>query len=278
MRPSGQKRNRSRRVLVVITLLAITLVTIDATGGGAFDPVRNLATDVTSPISGAIGWVTTPFSNAWAGVFGYGDLKDENDSLREELDEIRGNGIRETNAQEQLARLNDQLNIRFVEGTPTEVARAASGPRSNFDDNRMEIDKGSDQGLAVGMPVVTKAGLVGRLERVASTRSIVQLITDPDFQIGVRIGDTQHVGVGHGSGWGNPFIVERVEVNTDIDVGDVILTSGFDRSVMPPLLPVGTTTEIITDSASNSLLLRVDLSAELQRLDVVQVMKWTPPA
>ncbi len=277
MRPPGPNRKRYRRVLLLITLLAVTFVTIDATGGGAFDPVRNLASDVTDPASGALGWVTSPFRNTWAGVTGYEDLENENQALREELDEIKGNDILETNAQEQLSRLNDQLNIRFTEGVETEVARAASGPRNNFEDNRMGIDKGTDSGLEVGMPVVTKAGLIGRLERVSAASSVVQLITDPEFVIGVRVGDTQHVGIGHGSGWSKPFIVERVEVNTDIEPGNVVLTSGFSRSIMPALLPVGTITEIVTDSASNTLILKVALSAELERLDVVQVMKWTPP-
>ncbi len=278
MRPSGPPKRRSRRVLLIITLVAITLVTIDATGGGAFDPVRNLAADVTSPLSGAVSWTTSPFRNAWAGITGYDELEEENQALRDQLAEIEGNEILETNAQEQLERLRDQLNIAFVGDIPTEVARVATGPRNNFSDNRMEIDKGADQGLAVGMPVVTKSGLVGRLERVARTTSVVQLITDSEFVIGARVGDTQHVGIGHGTGWGEPFLVERVEVNTDIETGNVVLTSGFDRAIMPPLLPIGTISEIITNSASNTLLLKVDLSAELERLDVVQVMKWTPPA
>jgi rod shape-determining protein MreC len=266
-------------VLLVITLLAITFVTIDATGGGAFDPVRNTASDVVSPLAGAVEWVTTPFRNAWAGVTGYEDLQVENERLRSELDDLEGREITEANAAEQLERLQQQLNIGFVEEIPTQVARVTSGDRNNFEDHRVEIDKGRDAGLEVGMPVVTRGGLVGRIERVSADRSVVQLATDPTFVIGVRLADTQVLGVGHGSGAGAPFVVDRgPELSDEVAEGEFVLTSGLDRSVMPPDVPVGSVQQVVPDESSQTLVLRVRFSARLSELDVVQVMKWTPPA
>jgi rod shape-determining protein MreC len=266
-------------VLLVITLLAITFVTIDATGDGAFDPVRNTASDVVSPLAGAVGWVTTPFRNAWAGVTGYEDLERENDRLRDELDRMEGLEITEANASEQLKRLQEQLDIGFVGDIPTQVARVTGGRRNNFEDHRVEIDKGSDAGLEVGMPVVTKSGLVGRLERVSKDRSVVQLATDPAFVIGVRLADTQVLGVGHGSGAGAPFVVDRgPELSDEVTVGEAVLTSGLDRSVMPPDVPLGYVQEVVPDESTQTLVLRVRLRAGLSELDVVQVMKWLPPS
>ncbi len=278
MRPVAAPRRRSRRVLLVITLLAITFVTIDATGGGAFDPVRNTASDVVAPLADAVGWVTTPFRNAWAGVTGYEDLQQENERLQAQLDEIESREMTEANAAEQLERLKEQLGISFVGEIPTQVARLTSGPRNNFEDHRVEIDKGRDAGLEVGMPVVTQGGLVGRLERVSSDRSVVQLVTDPSFVIGVRLADTQVLGVGHGSGAGAPFVVDRgPELSDQISEGEVVLTSGLDRSIMPPDVPLGYVQEVVPDESSQTLVLRVRFSARLSELDVVQVMKWTPP-
>lgn len=275
MRPTTTRR-RSRRVLIVVTLLALTFVTLDATGG--MDPVRNVAADVLEPVGRAVAWLTTPVRNAWQGITGYDELEKENEELRGELDGIRAEAARETNYAEQLERLTEQLNIRFVGELPTQVARVASGPRSNFEDNRVVIDKGRDAGLEVGMPVVTKAGLVGRLDRVAGSTSVVQLITDPAFVAGVRVATTQDLGVGHGSGAGNPFVVDQgIEIGDQVEEGDPVLTSGLDRSVMPPDIPIGLVTEVQPDEASRSLILRVDPGEHLSQLDVVQVVKWTPP-
>ena len=280
MRPAAAApRRRSRRVLFVITLLAITFVTIDTTGGGAFVPVRNLASDVVSPLSGAVGWVTTPFRNAWAGITGYEDLERENQDLQDQLDQIAASEITEANAKEQYDRLREQLDIGFVGEIPTQVARVTSGSGNNFEDHRVEIDKGRDAGLQVGMPVVTKRGLVGRIERVAASRSVVQLATDPAFVIGVRLADTQVLGVGHGSGADSPFVVDRgPELADQIRPGEAVVTSGLDRAVMPADVPVGLVHEVVPDESSQSLVLRIRFSARLSELDVVQVMKWTPPS
>ena len=129
-----------------------------------------------------------------------------------------------------------------------------------------------------GMPVVTKAGLVGRLERVAGGTSIVQLISDPSFAVGVRVAETQDLGIGHGSGADKPFVVDRgIEITDRVSTGDAVVTSGLQRAVMPPDIPVGVVSEIQPDEAAGSLILRVDLAAELGQLDVVQVLKWVPP-
>src|SRR4029077_17474430 len=127
----------------------------------------------------ASAWITSPFRNAWNGITGYGELKEANSRLRDRLPEAEAGKATEANAAEQLRRLNDQLNLGIPENLPTQIARVTSGQLSNFGDYRVEIDKGSDAGLAKGMPVVTNAGdgkaasLVGRLERVSSTRSLV---------------------------------------------------------------------------------------------------------
>ena len=276
--PAGSRR-RSRRVLFVITLAALTLVTLDASGVNAFEPVRSTASDIVSPLSGAVGWVTTPFRNMWNGITGYGDLEEENERLREELADYEGADITERNYAEQLERLTKQLDVSFAGDLPTQVARVASGPRNNFSDHRLEIDKVSDAGLEVGMPVVTTNGVVGRIERVATQRSVVQLATDPSFFMGVRVGDTQDIGIGHGSGPDGPMVVDRgIELVDEVEVGDVVVTSGLERAVMPPDLPVGFVAEVQPDEAASQLILRVDFAAEFSQLDVVQVLKWTPQA
>ncbi len=266
-------------MLLIITLLAVTLVTVDALGGNFFDPVRNATSDVVSPLSGAVRWVTTPLRNAWKGISGYEELEAENEELRAQLDDVAGEEIRDRNATEQLEKLRAELNIGSIGDIPSEIARVAAGPRNNFTDHRIELDKGANSGIEVGMPVMTGGGLLGRVERVSSNRSIVQLITDPSFELGVRIADTQDLGIGHGSGEGRPFIVYKgIELTDPVEEGDVVLTSGLLRAIMPPDVPIGTVTEVQPDQAAGSLILDVELAAKLSQIDVVQVLKWVPPA
>lgn len=273
-----ETRRRSRYVLLVLSLLAVTLITLDSRGVGVFDGIRNTAGDVFAPVGDAFAWVTSPISNAWGGMTDYDDLKAENERLRQRVDELEGGEAEAANAVEQLERLQEQMQIDFVGDIPTQIARIATGPYSNFDTFRTEIDKGSDAGLAVGMPVVTRAGLVGRLERVSRTRSVVQLATDPDFTIGVRLASTQDIGLGHGGGDSNRFVVDRgIDVGDPVEPGEVVLTSGLDDSVMPKDIPIGLVDKVRPDENTGMQLLLVDYAVDFSQLDVVQVLKWTPP-
>lgn len=275
-----ETRRRSRYVLLVLTLVAVTLITLDSRGVGVFDGVRNVASDVFSPVQGVTDWISSPFRNAWNGATGYDDLEEENRRLRDELTEMRSQQARNANAESELRALREELGEQPVGNLENVLARVTTGPFSNFEDYRLQIDKGSDDGLASGMPVVAGGSLVGRLDRVSRTRSVVQLASDPDFVIGVRLASNQDTGVGHGGGSSGQFIVDkRIELSGNVKPGEVVVTSGLDGlSVMPPDIPIGRVTEVTPDEAAQGLILQVEFGADFSVLDVVRVLKWTPPS
>lgn len=264
---------------MIFTLLAITLVTLDARGVGVISSMRDGSRDVLAPVGTAGRWVSTPFRNAWNGITGYDDLRAENEKLRDEIAGMKTSKMREKSAQEELEKLKAQLNISFLNDQPTQVARVASGGGANFSDYKVELDKGSDHGLAKGNPVVTKGGLVGRIERVSRTRSVVQLISDPDFKIGVTVGPDQVHGAGHGSGDTSTFIVDRgIDLTHPVALKDYVFAGGLQRSLVPQdlYIPIGTVKKVTPDAVGRVQILQVALSVRLDRLDVVQVIKWTP--
>ncbi len=282
MRPlsqPGKNRKRSRYVLLVVTLLTITIITLDARGVPLLSSARDSSRDALAPVRGASRWVTTPFRNAWNGITGYDTLREENEQLRQDLGQARANAMREQNAQEELVKLKEQLNISFLGSTQSQVARVTAGAASNFADYTVELDKGSELGLAVGNPVVTKGGLVGRIVRVTQKRSVVQLITDPDFSVGVTVGTDQNQGVGHGTGNTRTFIVDRgIDLTDEVNPKDSVFAGGIENSIMPPdlFIPIGTVDKITADEAARVQVLQVNYTVEFGRLDVVQVIKWVP--
>lgn len=275
--PAPVTRRRSRYVLGVLTLLAVTLITLDARGFGVFDGIRNVTGDVFAPVSSGFGWVTTPVRNAWGGITDYSRLKTENEKLRGRVAALEGDAATGRNAVEQLKRLRRQLNLGFADDIPSQIARVSTGPYSNFDTFRLEIDKGTDEGVAVGNPVVTRDGVVGRIERASRTTSVVQLLTDPDFRLGVRLASTQTLGIGHGGGDTGRFIVQKIQTGVPVEPGEVVLTSGLENSIMPPDLPIGSVSKVTVDENPGLRLLIVDYGAKFSELDVVQVLKWVPP-
>jgi rod shape-determining protein MreC len=97
------------------------------------------------------------------------------------------------------------------------------------------IDRGSDDGLRRGMPVVTHQGLVGRVAAVTAGGARVQLITDPGSRVNVRIqpSDAEAILLGQITG---EISLDWIPQDAAVQTGDKVLTSGFGGSYPPNIL------------------------------------------
>lgn len=91
------------------------------------------------------------------------------------------------------------------------------------------IDKGSNQGLRRGMPVVTDQGLVGRVDAVIGSAARVQLITDPTSAVNIRLERADREAVLTGTLAGD-LTLDLVPQDISLEIGDVVLTSGLGGS------------------------------------------------
>jgi rod shape-determining protein MreC len=129
------------------------------------------------------------------------------------------------------------------------------------------IDRGLAQGLALGAPVITEGGVIGQVTRVYPLTSEVTLLTDRDAAIPVLNTRTQlraaaFGGVRQGSALELRFVADK----TDVQVGDVMHTSGVD-GVYPPGLPVAKVT--LVERQADGGFTRVEL-APLAAVDRVR--------
>lgn len=268
---------RRRTTLLVLVLTAVTLLTLDFRGFGPLESAQEGVRSVLNPLRDGSSAVFEPVGDAWNGIFDYGELQDENAELRARLEELEGLGISETAASAELEALRLELELEFLGDGQRVVARVVGGATGNFSSYAVEIDKGSSDGLAEGQAVVTQAGLVGQLERVDRTRSVVQLINDPDFTAAVRLSGSRDVGIGRGNGDDQrTFIIEQgIEIDTEVEVGEAATTAG-GRSRFPAGIPVGLVTEV--EAADNQLEQRiiVTLGADVDNLDFVSIITVDP--
>lgn len=269
----SQPTGRSRATLVLLVLTSVTLLTLDARGTAPTEGLREAASTVIGPIRSAGDGVSEPIEDAWDGIVRSNELEEENDRLRREVDELRGDQVTDQVAEQQLAELEKLEGITFINEIPTVTARVVSGPLSSFDAT-VEIDKGSGDGLEEGMAVVTPAGLMGRLEEVFGGRSLVQLVSDPGFEFGVRLVRTGELGIAHGASDEGLLVDQGIARKADVKKGDVVTTSGVERSAFPPDIPVGRVTEVrpTADQAERSLV--IEPAADVSGLGHVKVVMW----
>jgi rod shape-determining protein MreC len=124
--------------------------------------------------------------NAWQGITNYPDLKEENRRLQELVDAQRGAEVAARNAvaeNQRLRALNELASLADIES----VTASIIGQSPSNVDQIVEIDRGSRQGIAVGMAVVNEAGLVGKVTRVFADASLVMLVTDPRYAVEVKV-------------------------------------------------------------------------------------------
>ncbi len=97
------------------------------------------------------------------------------------------------------------------------------------------INRGSNDGIRRGMPVVTNQGLVGRVDAVIADAARVQLITDPASAVNVRLQNAKTDAILIGSVTGD-LALDMISQDATIEQGDVVLTSGLGGDYPPDLL------------------------------------------
>ena len=149
------------------------------------------------------------------------ELKEENESLRKQLadaEEYR----QEAQRLEALLEITDKYSI-------TGTVACVIGRTSEAYDQAVTIDAGSEEGISVGQSVMGPNGVIGQIIDVSSHTATVRLLTDPQSGVAVLLQATREEGVCVGSLEGLLYL-EDISSDADVQVGDVVVTSGLGGS------------------------------------------------
>ncbi len=143
-------------------------------------------------------------------------------------------------------RLRKLLSVKEREKAQGQVAQILYTARDPFS-RRVIVDKGQQSGIVGGQPAIDEAGVVGQVTRVFPFSAEITLITDKDQAVPVQIVRSGQRSVVFGLGNGQ-LELRYMPANADVQVGDVLVTSGLD-SVYLPGFPVARVVNIERDSA-----------------------------
>lgn len=137
------------------------------------------------------------------------------------------------------------------------------------------INRGSNDGIRRGMPVVTDQGLVGRVDAVIADAARVQLITDPASTVNIRLQNAEADATLSGSVTGD-VALDLIPQDTNIQAGDLVLTSGLGGGY-PPDLIVGQVINIRTRDFDLFQQATVQPVVDFNRLEIVLIIiNFTP--
>jgi rod shape-determining protein MreC len=261
-------RHRPFFVLLAVMLAQLLLLSVQITRSHNLRLIQVWTVAVFNPFERSVHWALSGTRHTWNRWSGLWKAQQENTELRQEL----------SSAQTRLQQLSDQAaqtdSLRALlelkknlpmETVASEVIAASPGERSSA----VFIDKGTDAGLKTDWPVITPAGIVGKIVAVFPYTSLVMLVTHPSSGVGCMLEKTRAQGVLKGGGQAFPEL-HYIRNEETVEVGDRVLTSGLDQ-IYPQGLLVGTVVQTHRGDIYRNV--SVQPSAALDRLEGVLVVK-----
>jgi rod shape-determining protein MreC len=254
--------------LVVLILIAVGILLLAL--GGYLSPLFNGALQ---PVFGVQGWLYTRFQamqdflNAPADI---ASLRQENAQLRAENASLQTEIIALQQQVSEIELLSALLD--FARARPENAYQAAAviGQDPSPFLHYVIINRGSDDGIRRGMPVVAQQGLVGRVAQVTASAARVELITDPAAQVSVRLQPSDVDGVLSGS-ITSDLVIDLIPQDAQLQAGDLVFTSGIGGTY-PGNILIGQVSNVRQEATALFQSASVQPVVDFTRLEIVLII------
>jgi rod shape-determining protein MreC len=276
---------RRRAVLVALIVASLILISIsfsEAQSGplhtvqrgisSVLSPLQEGAERALKPVRDLVSWFDETF-----------DARGENEQLREEVAELRGDLAEAESAvgeNEEFRKLLDLGDTSALGGFEPVTGRVIGRSPTVWYSN-VTIDKGSSSGVADNDPVINGDGLVGRVTEVTRGTAQVTLITDHRSAVSARILPDGPSGIVEPEvGDPDDLLLDFISNDETELEGKLLVTAGWSNgqvsSAYPPGLEIGRVSEASLGEQESFQRVHVDPFADLRNLDFVQVLTGGP--
>lgn len=266
-----------------LAVVSASLLTIILSESRTLDPVQNLSLTVAAPPENGLRELADPIADFFEGLFNRGDLKRENERLRQEVERLQAQAASAEDAERRAQELEKALGVK--ESRPDDefviadiIAQDPSGVK-----RALAINRGTKDGLDEGMVVLSRSGsLVGTVSRVYEDFAWLRLITDPNSAVNVAVladgeeGGSEARGVAAGD-LGGRLSLDMIRAEAQIREGDLVTTSGLGGNY-PRALLLGSVRSVEDTPQALFKKATVEPAADLSALDTVMVIASFLPA
>jgi rod shape-determining protein MreC len=265
---------RGRILLVVLVLAHFAAISHQVDGGDGLSLLQRGVFSLLSPVQRGLAFAVGGVQEVWYGYGFHRETYTENRRLREHVRSLEGQLRERSRLAHDAERLRELLGLREILPMETLVAEVVSRDGVPWF-RSVTIDKGTRHGVDLNAPVMSPTGVVGRVIAVGPHAARVQVLLDRDSGVGVLIERTRVSGVVSGQvvqpeTGGADLVMQYVSERADVEAGDVVVTSGFDR-IYPKGLVVGRVS-FVGEGSGLLKEVRVEPSARFDRLEEVLVV------
>lgn len=280
MRKRGSSKRSSRfrafrLILLSGILLTLALIFLVSTlGSQKFSTLHKLILEATGPMQKGVTHAT-----AYLSIFTekYSDLvnvRDENRRLWDELLECRAAAYSSREALATNTRLQKLLDFKESYDQPMLAARIV-GKDPSLWFRTIIVDRGANDGLIKGMPVVNGEGIVGQVFAVSPNYSKVLLAIAPSSAIDVVIQKSRVRGILKGTG-SMSYKLDYVLKTVDVKEGDHIVTAGYGGA-FPTGMPVGVVSKVVKKRRGMFLDIEVKPAVDFMTLENLLIIEKEIP-
>jgi len=220
--------------------LAVAGVILDRTD--RLRPVKDLVTQFTAPVQEGLTSLVDRATNTRQFFADVEACRAENEELQSLVDQLIIENVRLREAEIENVTLREQLTFKQANPSFELLSAQVIGRDPTNLLGYLIIDRGSAEGVAVGLPVLTNRGLVGRITEANPHSSKVLLITDVSSSVNALIQDSRATGVIQGR-IGQGLVMRYIQQDEEIKVDDLVLTSGLGGN-FPTRLIIGQVTAV----------------------------------
>ena len=271
-----RRARRSITTFAILILLSVTLLALDNQASSTLtSSARAVGRTLLSPVVSVIDAVTRPIGSFFAGAVNYGSVSAENARLQALVGQLESQRGRRSFENAQLAEITALQHLAFLPSLPTVTCQTTALEVSNFAAT-IDINKGRDEGIALGMPVVGSGGLVGQVVQTTRSSATVRLVTDGASKVGAVFGGSNLLGIANGVAAGKPLSIDYVPPASPVQLGEMLFTNGLQGAQFPPGIPIGRVTQKSSPVNASQMTISVVPAANLQHLGFVDVVLWEP--
>ncbi|AUX92064.1 rod shape-determining protein MreC [Mixta gaviniae] len=249
--------------LFLAVIVAIGIIVADSRVG-SFTQIRNYMDTAVSPFYFLANGPRQILDSVAETLASRQQLEQENKALQRELFLKNSELLMLGQYRQENARLRELLGSPLRQDEQKMVTQVISTGTDPYTD-QVVIDKGSVNGVYEGQPVISDKGVVGQVIAVGQMTSRVLLICDASHALPIQVLRNDIRVIAAGNGCTEDLQLEHLPGNTDIRVGDVLVTSGLGGR-FPEGYPVGVVSSVKVDTQRAYTVIQARPTAGLQRL------------
>ena len=232
---------RSNRIIFLSLCLVAALGLVATSRTGFLTPAEALIQVPLNAVASVFNRISLSVSQGLSDMAEIESLRQRNADLEEALSQFQSELVELRELASDYQRLASLLEYRSIARDQETVAADVillADPNSLL--RTIVINRGARDGIAVGMPVVTRQGLVGRVMEITANAARVLLITDPSSAVSGRLQTTRAQGSVIGQ-LGGTLRMTFIPLDATVQEGDLVITSGLGGN-FPPDIVIGQVT------------------------------------